>query len=195
MNKYIAAIDQGTTSTRCMIFDHGGQVVAADQREHAQLFAQPGWVEHDAPEIWERTQQVVAGALAKSGIARAQLAAVGITNQRETTLLWDRHTGQPVHHAIVWQDTRTAAICARLARTGGQNRFRRKTGLPLATYFSGPKIKWLLDNVPHCPVWRILKCQIHMSLQSADLGFSGLQGLMKAIFHKIAFFIQRTFLH
>ena len=148
MNKYIAAIDQGTTSTRCMIFDHGGQVVAADQREHAQLFAQPGWVEHDALEIWERTQQVVAGALAKSGIARAQLAAVGITNQRETTLLWDRHTGQPVHHAIVWQDTRTAAICARLARTGGQNRFRRKTGLPLATYFSGPKIKWLLDNVP-----------------------------------------------
>ena len=119
MNKYIAAIDQGTTSTRCMIFDHGGQVVAADQREHAQLFAQPGWVEHDALEIWERTQQVVAGALAKSGIARAQLAAVGITNQRETTLLWDRHTGQPVHHAIVWQDTRTAAICARLARTGG----------------------------------------------------------------------------
>lgn len=148
MNKYIAAIDQGTTSTRCMIFDHGGQVVAADQHEHAQLFAQPGWVEHDPLEIWERTQQVVAGALAKGGIARAQLAAVGITNQRETTLLWDRHTGQPVHNAIVWQDTRTAAICARLARSGGQNRFRRKTGLPLATYFSGPKIKWLLDNVP-----------------------------------------------
>ena len=148
MTKYIAAIDQGTTSTRCMIFDHGGQVVAADQREHAQLFAQPGWVEHDPLEIWERTQQVVAGALAKGGITRAQLAAVGITNQRETTLLWDRHTGQPVHNAIVWQDTRTAAICARLARTGGQNRFRRKTGLPLATYFSGPKIRWLLDNVP-----------------------------------------------
>ena len=118
-----------------------------DQREHEQIYPKPGWVEHNAEEIWTRTQEVIEGALAKSGISPADIAAIGVTNQRETTLAWDGHTGQPVYNAIVWQDTRTDAICNRLATKGGQNRFRRKTGLPLATYFSGPKIKWILDNV------------------------------------------------
>jgi glycerol kinase len=145
---YIAAIDQGTTSTRCMIFDHVGRVVAVDQREHAQIYPQPGWVEHHPLEIWERAQQVVAGALSKGGLAAAQLRALGITNQRETTIIWDRHTGQPIYNALVWQDTRTAAICHALAQTGGQDRFRPQTGLPLATYFSGPKIQWILEAVP-----------------------------------------------
>ncbi len=147
MAKYVAAIDQGTTSTRCMIFDHGGQVVSIDQREHEQIFPQPGWVEHDALEIWERTQQVVKGAIARAEIGAKSIAAVGITNQRETTLVWNKHTGEPYYHAVVWQDTRTKQICDALAQDGGQDRFRGKVGLPLATYFSGPKIKWILDNV------------------------------------------------
>ena len=146
--KYIAAIDQGTTSTRGMIFDHAGQVVSSDQKEHQQIYPRPGWVEHDALEIWARTQEVMAGALEKAGLKAEDIAAVGITNQRETTLVWDRHSGQPVHNAIVWQDTRTDTICTELARVGGQDRFRAQAGLPLATYFSGPKIKWLLENVP-----------------------------------------------
>jgi glycerol kinase len=148
MTKYIAAIDQGTTSTRCIIFDHAGQPLAADQKEHRQIYPQPGWVEHDALEIWAKTQAVIAGALAKAGLSAGDLLAVGLTNQRETTLVWNRQTGQPYHPAIVWQDTRTAAICSELALSGGQDRFRPATGLPLATYFSGPKIRWLLDNVP-----------------------------------------------
>ena len=146
--KYIAAIDQGTTSTRGMIFDHAGQVVSSDQKEHQQIYPRPGWVEHDALEIWARTQEVMAGALEKAGLKAEDIAAVGITNQRETTLVWDRHNGQPVHNAIVWQDTRTDTICSELAQDGGQDRFRAQTGLPLATYFSGPKIKWMLENVP-----------------------------------------------
>ena len=148
VSSFIAAIDQGTTSTRCMIFDHAGRVVAVDQKEHQQIYPQPGWVEHDPIEIWASTQAVIAGALAKSGLAAQDLAAVGITNQRETTVVWDKATGQPIHNAIVWQDTRTADLCNRLAKDGGQNRFRHKVGLPLATYFSGPKIRWMLDNVP-----------------------------------------------
>jgi len=148
MTRYIAALDQGTTSTRCMLFDHAGKVIAQDQKEHRQIFPQPGWVEHDALEIWTRTQEVIAGALAKARVLSADLAAVGITNQRETTVVWDKATGQPIHNALVWQDTRTADICAALARAGGQDRFRARTGLPLATYFSGPKIRWLLDHVP-----------------------------------------------
>ncbi|HTX90738.1 MAG TPA: glycerol kinase GlpK [Anaerolineales bacterium] len=147
MSKYVAAIDQGTTSTRCILFDHAGKIVAVDQKEHTQIYPKPGWVEHDALEIWERTQRVVRGALDKSGAEVADIAAIGITNQRETTLVWERETGRPVHNAIVWQDTRTDAICNELAKTGGQNRFQARTGLPLATYFSGPKIKWILDNV------------------------------------------------
>ena len=148
MPKYVAAIDQGTTSTRCILFDHAGQIVAADQKEHQQIYPRPGWVEHDALEIWEHTQRVMRGALEKSGAEVADIAAIGITNQRETTLVWERETGRPVFNAIVWQDTRTDCICSELARTGGQIRFQAKTGLPLATYFSGPKIKWILDNVP-----------------------------------------------
>jgi len=147
MTKYVGALDQGTTSTRFMIFDHAGAVVAVDQKEHEQIYPKPGWVEHDANEIWTRCQDVIKGALAKAGIKATDLAAVGITNQRETAVVWDRKTGKPVYNAIVWQDTRTADICAALAADGGSDRLRPKTGLPLATYFSGPKIKWILDNV------------------------------------------------
>ncbi|ARQ71628.1 glycerol kinase GlpK [Streptomyces marincola] len=145
--EYIAAIDQGTTSSRCIVFDRDGRVVSVDQKEHEQIFPKPGWVEHDAAEIWTNVQEVVAGALAKARIAKEQVKAIGITNQRETTLLWDRNTGEPVHNAIVWQDTRTDALCRELGRNVGQDRFRRDTGLPLASYFAGPKIRWLLDNV------------------------------------------------
>jgi glycerol kinase len=148
MAKFVAAIDQGTTSTRCMVFDHSGNVVAIDQKEHRQIYPRPGWVEHDPLEIWERTQEVISGALRKSDIIPSDLAAFGITNQRETTLVWDRRNGKPFCNAIVWQDTRTDQICNELALSGGQNRFKNKTGLPLATYFSGPKIKWILENVP-----------------------------------------------
>ncbi|MDX6351696.1 MAG: glycerol kinase [Streptomyces sp.] len=146
--KYVAAIDQGTTSSRCIVFDTDGAIVAVDQREHRQIFPRPGWVEHDATEIWSKVQAVVAGALAKAGLRADQLSALGITNQRETTLLWDRATGRPVHNAIVWQDTRTSALCTQLGGRQGQDRFREATGLPLASYFSGPKAAWLLDNVP-----------------------------------------------
>jgi glycerol kinase len=147
MASYIAAIDQGTTSTRCLIFDRAGRVVAMDQREHAQIFPRPGWVEHSPSEIWARTQEVVDGALRSGGVDVGAIAAVGITNQRETTVVWNRWTGRPFYNAIVWQDTRTDQLCAELARDGGQDRFRERTGLPLATYFAGPKIRWLLDNV------------------------------------------------
>ena len=147
MAKYIAAIDQGTTSTRFMIFDHGGNVIAVDQKEHQQIYPQPGWVEHDPLEIWARTQEVMQGALDQGGISPDDIAAIGITNQRETTLVWDRHTSKPLYNAIVWQDTRTDSIINELAQDGGQDRFRLTTGLPLATYFSGPKLKWILDNV------------------------------------------------
>jgi glycerol kinase len=145
---FIAAIDQGTTSSRCMVFDETGRVIAVDQREHRQIYPRPGWVEHDPAEIWLNVQSCVTNALERAGIARADLAAIGITNQRETTVLWDRRTGEPVHNAVVWQDTRTDGLVAKLARDGGQDRFRRQTGLPLATYFSGPKIRWLLDADP-----------------------------------------------
>ena len=148
MTKYVGAIDQGTTSTRFIVFDQRGTTVAVDQIEHEQIMPQPGWVEHDASEIWANTQKVVAGALAKAGLTTADLVAVGITNQRETTVLWDKATGQPVHNAVVWMDTRTSDLVAELERGGGQDRLRAKTGLPLATYFSGLKLAWLLDNVP-----------------------------------------------
>ena len=148
MSKYVGAIDQGTTSSRFMVFDQQGAVVAVAQREHRQIYPQPGWVEHDAAEIWRNTEAVIGEALARSGVRSGELAAVGITNQRETTLLWDRNTGAPLHNALVWQDTRTADLVAAYARDGGQDRFRARTGLPLATYFSALKIKWLLENVP-----------------------------------------------
>ncbi len=148
MSRYVAAIDQGTTSTRFMVFDRAGRVVSLHQLEHEQIYPQPGWVEHNPTEIWERTQQVIRAALEKNGIDPREIAAIGVTNQRETTIVWDKKTGRPYYNAIVWQCTRTKDICEELAREGGQDRFRAKTGLPLATYFSGPKIKWILDNVP-----------------------------------------------
>ncbi|HXF37350.1 MAG TPA: glycerol kinase GlpK, partial [Actinomycetota bacterium] len=147
MANFAGALDQGTTSTRFMIFDHGGQVVAIDQKEHEQIYPKPGWVEHDPMEIWTRCTEVIEGALAKAGASASDLAAVGVTNQRETTVVWDRKTGKPVYNAIVWQDTRTDVICNELSSDGGQDRFRPATGLPIATYFSGPKIRWILDNV------------------------------------------------
>jgi glycerol kinase len=147
MAEYAAALDQGTTSTRCMIFDHGGQVAAVDQLEHEQIYPKAGWVEHNPKEIWERSRQVMDAALQKVGGNAGDIAAIGITNQRETTVVWDRNTGEPVYNAIVWQDTRTDKICDELAQDGGQDRFRLKNGLPIATYFSGPKIRWILENV------------------------------------------------
>jgi glycerol kinase len=148
MTQYVAAIDQGTTSTRCMIFDHSGRVVAVDQLEHQQIFPRAGWVEHDAAEIWGNTRQVCGGALARADLDASSIAAVGITNQRETTVIWDKATGEPIYNAIVWQDTRTQEICDELgALGGGAERYRAKTGLPLATYFAGPKARWILDHV------------------------------------------------
>jgi glycerol kinase len=147
MAKYAAALDQGTTSTRAMIFDHSGKVVSVAQKEHEQIFPKPGWVEHDAKEIWARSQEVLDEALSSAGATADDIAGLGITNQRETALVWDRNTGEPVMNAIVWQDTRTDRLVDELSREGGQDRFRPQTGLPVATYFSGPKIRWILDNV------------------------------------------------
>jgi glycerol kinase len=147
MEKFVAAVDQGTTSTRCMIFNHSGEPVGISQLEHEQIYPKAGWVEHDPMEIWARTQDVIKGAMKDAGVTADDLVAVGITNQRETTVVWDKNTGKPYHNAIVWQDTRTDRICNELAKDGGQDRFRDKVGLPLATYFSGPKVKWMLDNV------------------------------------------------
>ncbi|MBY4574220.1 glycerol kinase [Gordonia paraffinivorans] len=143
----MAAIDQGTTSTRAMIFDHAGRVVGVEQIEHEQIFPRAGWVEHDAAEIWRNTRRAGAAALASAELTAADIAACGITNQRETTVIWDRETGRPVHNAIVWQDTRTNELCAELAGDAGVDRYRDRTGLPLSTYFAGPKIRWLLDHV------------------------------------------------
>ena len=147
MAQYAAALDQGTTSSRCMIFDHGGQVAAVEQLEHEQIYPQAGWVEHDANEIWQRCRQVMDAALEKVGGNAGDIAAIGVTNQRETTVVWDRNTGEPAFNAIVWQDTRTDKICEELSQDGGQDRFRVKNGLPIATYFSGPKVRWILENV------------------------------------------------
>ncbi|MEK6223072.1 MAG: FGGY family carbohydrate kinase, partial [Chloroflexota bacterium] len=148
MANFIGALDQGTTSTRFMIFDHDGKLVGHAQKEHEQIFPQPGWVEHDPLEIWQNTQEVTAKALELCGLKATDLAAVGITNQRETTVIWDKKTGQPIHNARVWQDTRTDQICNELIDNGGQDQFRARVGLPIATYFSGPKIQWLLAHLP-----------------------------------------------
>jgi len=147
MAKYVAAVDQGTTSTRCMVFDHAGRVVSLSQKEHRQIYPQPGWVEHDALEIWANARQVLDRALAQAAVDAGSVVALGVTNQRETTLVWDKSSGKPYYNAIVWQDTRTDKICQQLAQEGGQDRFRAKVGLPLDSYFSGPKIRWILDNV------------------------------------------------
>ncbi len=148
MTKFIAAIDQGTTSTRCILFDHDSSIKASAQMEHRQIFPAPGLVEHDPMEIWTNTRKVIHQALEKAGITIQDIHAFGVTNQRETTVLWNRRTGLPYHNAIVWQDTRTDEICQKLSQDGGKDRFRAKTGLPLATYFSGPKIVWMLQNIP-----------------------------------------------
>jgi glycerol kinase len=148
MSQYIGAIDQGTTSTRFIIFDRTGRIVSVSQKEHEQIYPQPGWVEHDASEIWRRTGEVIGEALEQRALGASDIAAIGITNQRETSVLWDRRTGEPVHNALVWQDTRTAGMVAQYSADGGADRFRAKTGLPLATYFSALKIRWILDNVP-----------------------------------------------
>jgi glycerol kinase len=148
MADYIAAIDQGTTSTRCMVFDQSGDVVAVDQMEHEQIFPRAGWVEHDPVEVWNNTREVVGGAVGKANLSSTDIKALGITNQRETAVVWDRSTGEPVYNAIVWQDTRTQKICDDLAALGGgADRYKDRVGLPLATYFSGPKVRWVLDNV------------------------------------------------
>ena len=148
MADFIGAIDQGTTSTRFLIFDRAGRIVASAQREHRQIYPQPGWVEHDPDEIWLWTGEVISEAMAQRGLHSSDLAALGITNQRETTVLWDRETGQPLANALVWQDTRVDEYIPEFAREGGAGRFRAKTGLPLATYFSALKIRWLLDHIP-----------------------------------------------
>lgn len=148
MAKFVAAIDQGTTSTRCMLFDRQGRIAGSDQKEHQQIYPQPGWVEHDPLEIWYRTLEVIRRAIKNAKVRPEDIAAIGVTNQRETTVVWNKTTGKPYHNAIVWQDTRTKQICDALATDGGQDRFRTQVGLPLATYFSGPKLRWLLDQVP-----------------------------------------------
>src|SRR4051812_5851356 len=147
MAQYVASIDQGTTSTRCMIFDHSGSVVAISQMEHEQIFPRAGWVEHNAKEIWSNTKEVLSEAVGRASATPSDIAAVGITNQRETALVWDRTTGEPVYNAIVWQDTRTQKIVEELGADGGADRYKAKVGLPLATYFSGPKVRWILENV------------------------------------------------
>jgi glycerol kinase len=144
---YIASIDQGTTSTRCIIFSQDGNIVQQVQKEHRQIYPRPGWVEHDPTEIWERVQDVAHAAVHISSLDKGEIAAIGITNQRETTVVWDKRTGKPYYNAIVWQDTRTKDQCDLLAQDGGQDRFRPKVGLPLNPYFSATKIKWILDNV------------------------------------------------
>jgi len=161
MTKYIGAIDQGTTSTRFIVFDSAGKIIAVDQKEHRQIYPKPGWVEHDPYEIYENTLTVIRNALRKSGLTLNDLAAFGITNQRETSIFWDRYTGEPIGNAIVWQDTRTDKICQELSSNGGLDRYREKAGLPLATYFSGPKIAWAIDNDP----------EIQNALKSGALAF------------------------
>ncbi|WP_420750712.1 glycerol kinase GlpK [Rhodococcus sp. O3] len=147
MNQYIAAIDQGTTSSRCILFDHDGRIVSVAQTEHEQIFPRSGWVEHDPETLWTNTREVAALALAKADLPRGSVVAIGITNQRETAVVWDRTTGKPVYNAIVWQDTRTDRLIDELAGDAGVDRYREATGLPLSTYFSGPKVRWILDNV------------------------------------------------
>lgn len=147
MANYIGAIDQGTTSTRFIVFDRGGRVISVAQKEHEQIYPNPGWVEHNPDEVWQRTREVIAEAMTKGKLQPQDLAAIGITNQRETTVVWNRKTGKALANALVWQDTRVADYVSELAKSGGQDRFRAKTGLPLTTYFSGLKIRWILENV------------------------------------------------
>src|SRR6476620_7497774 len=147
MGDFVGAIDQGTTSSRFILFDRDGRIVQVDQREHEQITPRAGWVEHDPKEVWRRTREVIGGAMASSDCEAGDVAAIGITNQRETTVVWDRESGEPVYNAIVWQDTRTGPLVREFAVDEGVDRLRSHVGLPLSTYFSGPKIAWILDNV------------------------------------------------
>lgn len=147
MSRYVAALDQGTTSSRCIVFDRQGRVAGVAQREHEQIFPRPGWVEHDPETIWHNIESVLGEALERTGVAAADIAAVGVTNQRETTVVWDRASGKPIHHAIVWQDTRTDQLVGKLGADLGPTRYQERTGLPLSTYFAGPKLRWILDHV------------------------------------------------
>ena len=144
---YIGSIDQGTTSSRFIIFNKAGEIISVGQKEHEQIYPQAGWVEHNPDEIWKNTQEVIGLALGKANLSAKDIAAVGITNQRETTVVWNKHTGKPYYNAIVWQDTRVGSELAELAKDDGMDRFRAKTGLPLAAYFSGLKLRWLLNNI------------------------------------------------
>ena len=152
MSQYIGAIDQGTTSSRFILFNQAGGIVSVAQKEHEQIYHKPGWVEHDAAEIWRNTQEVIGAALAREDVPHSEVAAVGITNQRETTLLWNRISAKPLYNALVWQDMRVNELVAAYTRDGGQDRFRAQTGLPLASYFSALKLQWLLDNAPNARV-------------------------------------------
>ena len=165
MSRYVMALDQGTTSTRAIIFDHDGSIVSSSQREHQQIMPQAGWVEHDPQEIWTNSQEVIATALSDAGLTREDIVALGIANQRETAIVWDKRTGEPLYNAIVWQDTRTQALIDALAKDEGTARFSRKTGLPLATYFSASKIAWILDNVEGA---RGLADQGHLAFGTPD---------------------------
>ena len=165
MSRYVMALDQGTTSTRAIIFDHDGSIVSSSQREHQQIMPQAGWVEHDPQEIWTNSQEVIATALSDAGLTREDIVALGIANQRETAIVWDKRTGEPLYNAIVWQDTRTQALIDALAKDEGTARFSRKTGLPLATYFSASKIAWILGNVEGA---RGLADQGHLAFGTPD---------------------------
>src|SRR5919197_4346904 len=148
VERYVMAVDQGTTSTRCILFDHAGRLVSVTQREHKQHFPRPGWVEHDAVEIWRNFERIAPEAVTQAGATRDQVAGLGIANQRETTVLWDRHTGLPVGRAVVWQDTRTDRLVDELSERPEAEMVRERCGLPLATYFSAPRIRWMLDHAP-----------------------------------------------
>jgi len=147
MADFVLAIDQGTTSTRAILFTHDGKIHATGQKEHEQIFPKAGWVEHDPVEIWDNTREVIGNCLGKANAANSDIAAIGITNQRETAVVWDKNTGEPVYNAIVWQDTRTDKIAEELGGDEGADKYKAICGLPLATYFAGPKVKWILDNV------------------------------------------------
>ncbi|WP_246211124.1 FGGY family carbohydrate kinase, partial [Vogesella oryzae] len=179
-DQYILAFDQGTTSSRAILFDRGGNIVSSAQKEFRQIYPQPGWVEHDPQEIWAGQVGVAAEALARAGIAGSQVAAIGITNQRETTVVWDRDSGQPVYHAIVWQDRRTAAFCDDIRERGLADSIRDKTGLLVDAYFSATKVRWILDNVPGAReranagklafgtidswlIWQLTRGQVHVT--------------------------------
>ena len=148
--RYVVSIDQGTASSRCLVFDGRARIVSMAQKEHRHHYPMPGWVEHDPEEIWRNVVSVVGEALEKADLSPQDLSALGIANQRETTVLWDRSTGKPVHNAINWEDTRTDRLCRTLVEDFGHEPFREKTGLPVSTYFSGPKVRWLLDHIPGC---------------------------------------------